>query len=151
MYSITRNGEKLHSSKYTIDLKNKVFEIDIFTGGFVDIDFTGLNGWTFMAGSYCAFKTGDDCFFDVGYSCYFETGSGCEFKTRSRCTFKVGSGCELVGHCLEAYRHNFLDKGYYVFDNDELIKIKDKNDAILNMKHENQYVRRLCRKMLKSP
>ena len=85
-FSITQNGKFFDKSLYTIDIDNKVFtskEDDL------ELDFTGLYGWTFKVVDSCTFKAGDCCTFNTGCGCTFRTGNFCTFNTASNCTFSL--------------------------------------------------------------
>jgi len=89
-FSITKNGNPLDESLYTIDIENREFssrEDDLV------LDFNGWIEFTFKTGDGCTFSTGGGCTFKTGYSCNFYTGSGCTFITENNCTFNTGESC----------------------------------------------------------
>jgi len=144
MYSIKdRNGNDVDKSRYKIDFEKKTFstnQTDLI------IDFSGLDGWTFYTGSYCEFETGDNCKFDTGIYCIFKTGNDCKFDTLYYCKFKTGDNCELKFYGKE-YKSN---KGFYFIDNNcKLHRDIDENWALLNTKHNNEFIRDVCKFILK--
>ena len=167
-YSITKNGKPLDRSLYSIDEDTKTFSTE--ENGLV-LDFNGLGGWTFKTysnctfntnsyctfntysdctfntGCNCNFKTGSHCNFKTGFACTFKTGSVCTFNTGYGCTFKTGSDCNLIAYDEKCFRF-FLDESNYIFSNKKLIEIKDKNSALLNIRNENETIRKFCKDLI---
>ncbi len=113
-FSITKNGEPLDESLYSIDLDNKTFsskEDDLV------LDFTGLAGWTFhtgwnctfITGSNCTVKAGNCCTFNTGDDCKFKTGSFCTFHTSDRCTFDTGNYCTFMLWDINTCKFKYYD------------------------------------------
>lgn len=150
MYSIKDwKGKEVDPSEYDIDLKKKTFSSRVY--GLV-LDFKGLDGWSFDTLWDCKFITGNNCKFDVGYDCTFITGDNCEFKTNWNCVFNIGNNSALTFEltCLLNNRlHNFkLNKGLHVVSEEDLYKDVDCNWAILNHKHDDEFVREVCKDIL---
>jgi hypothetical protein len=143
---------------------------DFYTSDFCR--FTTRHTCTFDTGSHCDFNTGGACKFETGGFCNFITGSGCNvittinsnFHTRHYCKFETGGECvfETGVYCV----FNLDDSGVLVYKRNHilnilkgdssiilpggiLIYIKNKNDALLNLKHKDEYVRKYCEKILK--
>jgi hypothetical protein len=83
-------GRPLSKKLYTWNENTKTFSTNEEE---LVLDFTGIDGVTFKAGSYCAFITGSDCTFKTEFDCTFKTGSDCTFKTDRYCAFNTGSNC----------------------------------------------------------
>ena len=160
IYSIKDvNGEELDKSRYKIDFEKKTFfssEYDLV------IDFSGLNGWSFSTGSDCIFKTGNHCKFKTYGYCKFETGNNCKFETLHCCIFKTGNNCKFdtFANCkfktgnnceLKCYSKKYkLNKGFCCLDGKyKLYTNIDENWALLNMKHDNKFIRDVCKFILK--
>ncbi len=91
-FSVTQNGTPLSETKYTWDDASKTFST---TERKLVLDFSGINGCTFKAGSYCTFDTGSSCTFDTSFNCIFKTKSDCTFDTGSDCNFTTGTNCNF--------------------------------------------------------
>lgn len=97
MFSITKFGEPLDPSLYTIN--DEVF----FTReSNLVVDFYYENSWTFITGHKCTFVTGSDCKFITGSDCTFTTDHECTFVTGANCTFNTKCSCTFVtsGNCI---------------------------------------------------
>jgi len=144
-FSITKFGNPLDESLYTIDIKNKVFsscENDLV------LDFTYLEGWTFNTGnsctfkahSKCVFKTGSGCTFKTGHSCTFNTDWSCIFQTRSYCTFNTYSDCTFnTGWSCIFYTGHCCTLSLYDINSHEF-KTHDGNSIIIDRKDKKHYV-----------
>lgn len=136
-YSITQFGIPLDKRYYTIDEKNKIFSTEEDS---LVLDFNCKNGWTFITNRYCSFFTGSHC--------TFKTSSFCTFNTDYFCAFDVGDCCTLL-NWLNGKRY-FLDDIYrYILYNDGILKLNNKNDALLNTRHDDEYVRKICNDIIK--
>jgi hypothetical protein len=154
-YSITQNGISLDKSLYTIDEATKTFSTN---ESYLVLDFSGEFGWTFKTGWdctfntewNCTFNTGSHCTFDTSSECTFNTGSHCTFDTSSECTFDTGEGCVLVYRYEKTYFHHLTENiTSIILDDGSLVELKDKNAALLNIKHDEEIVRECCKKILK--
>ena len=145
MYSVKdKHGNDVDKSLYKIDFENKTFFSNKLNN--LVIDFTGLDGWYFNTLSYCEFKTGNNCKFNTWHNCKFKTGNYCKFYTWYNCIFNIGNYCEL-----KCYGNEYkLNKGFCFFDYYlRLHRDIDENWALLNTKHENEYIRDVCKFILK--
>jgi hypothetical protein len=90
---VLQNGKPLDLDKFSWDEKTRTFST--LEHGLV-LDFTGIDGYTFITGSLCIFITRAHCTFIIGDNCTVDTGSYCTFKTGSYCTFKTGWRCTFI-------------------------------------------------------
>jgi len=162
MYSVKdKHGNDVDKSLYSIDLENKRFSSNKLNN--LVIDFSGLDGWSFDTLSYCEFKTGNNCKFDTLHNCKFKTGNYCKFETLFSCKFKTGDNCEFItgfyctfktgNYCnLIHYGKEYkLSKGFcFVDDYLRLHKDIDENWALLNTKHNDEFIRDVCKFILRS-
>jgi hypothetical protein len=141
IYKIGQKGKLLDKSLYTIDNDQRIFTT---TENNLTVNFKNLKGWTFRTGNNCKFKTGNFCTFYVGDDCKFSTWSGC--------VFIPGDDCELVylynkkTYKLKPKIISILTQQYGI----EIVELKDKNEALLNIKHDCEYVRKCCERILKN-
>lgn len=89
-FSITKNGNPLDESLYSIDKNHMIFASKEWN---LVLNFRGLRHWTFKTGCDCTFITGDSCIFKTSSGCTFNTGYHCTFKTSSDCTFTTKGSC----------------------------------------------------------
>jgi hypothetical protein len=176
---INKFGKTLDKSLYTICTETKIFntsedELTLNFQGESDWDFHSGDNCEFITGDRCTikaydgcyFKTGDNCFFSVDNDCVFKTGDNCKFETLDDCVFKTGDNCKFIiypssiiyprDNCIL----NVIGKTYkYVLkgnicsillEDGTLLELKNKNDALLNLKSDEEFVRAGCEDILKN-
>ena len=104
------------------------------------------NNCKFVTLAGCKFLTGNNCSFDTRNYCKFKTGNNCSFDTSYFCIFETGNNCEL-----KCYSKKYkLSKGFsFVNDEYKLHTDIDENWALLNTKHDDEYIRDVCKFILK--
>jgi hypothetical protein len=90
---VLQNGKPLDLDKFNWCETTKTFST--LEHGLV-LDFTGIDGYTFITGSLCIFITRAHCTFTTGSHCTFTTGSHCTFTTGHCCTFNTGGYCNFI-------------------------------------------------------
>jgi hypothetical protein len=132
---LDENGNPLDEKYYTIHEKDKHFLSHISN---VTLDFRGCYAWTFYISSDMIIYCGDNC--DINraegeYNTIIKPGKNCSFIFKQ--TFfrkRINITTRYVYNLYNTFRKR---------------TIKDKNEALLNMKHDDEWVRGCCEKIMR--
>jgi hypothetical protein len=132
-YSILdKNGDPLDPSLYTISNKDKTFYCKEDN---LVLDFKGSGFWRYR------FIIGKGCIISGVHNTVIISGDGCYYRYIT------------YGWKPSEIRKEFnisLSPGIYnIILNEKIVNIKDKNDALLNIKYDHRFVRACCRGILK--
>lgn len=139
--------------EFQIDEKNRIFstkKTELY------IDFFEFENWTINVtnnnridvGLECKCICGSNNDIDLGPGSYLTCKNKCEIEVSINNALKIcGNGCSVNSFNGETFKK--LKKGYYINVKDELIYIKDINEALLNLGHRNAFVKKICNEIVR--
>jgi hypothetical protein len=138
---LNKYGKPYNKSLYHIYVDDRTVYLQSAPISALILDFTNYNDYTFKLGHTQSLYCGNNCTIKIG--------------TIGYTLIKPGENCKLISHIyfndyeLAKIVSNIKDNIFTIYSFDIKIEIKDKNDALLNLKHDDEFVRTCCEKILK--
>jgi hypothetical protein len=100
------------------------------------------------------FNTGNNCTFNTGLCCMYKVGMGCLFVCREPIEgVRISEFMDNLSNIRNIPNINwmslYVDVYNIIYRGTDIMKIKDKNDALLNLKHDHWFIRQCCEKIVR--